>query len=83
MQEILALPQWERECWRAVFAQFGPLDWRRDDLLFARVNQFQAVGDDPLREFILFKEPDDRETVEDREEALLRELGYYDQKGGE
>ena len=83
MQEILALPQWERECWRAVFAQFGPLDWRRDDLLFARVNQFQAVGDDPLREFILFKEPDDREAVEDREEALLRQLGYYDQKDGE
>ncbi len=83
MQEILALPQWERECWRDVFAQFGPLDWRRDDLLFARVNQFQATGGDPLKEFILFQEAGDRESREDREETLLRQLGYYDQKSDE
>lgn len=31
----------------------------------------------------VIKEPDNRETVEDREETLLRQLGYYDQKGGE
>ena len=49
VQEILAMPEWERECWRDVFLIYGPLDWKRSDLLTARVNQYQAAGDAPPR----------------------------------
>ncbi len=67
------MPQWERECWRDAFALYGPLDWKRTDLLFARVNQFQSVGGDPLKDFILFRDPGDPEpgqTVEEKMAAL-------------
>lgn len=77
VQEILVLPQWERECWRDLFAAYGPLDWKRDDLLFARVNQYQSVGNDPLKEFLLFADPSEAENnAKQTEDELMRKLGY-------
>lgn len=75
VQEILDLPQWERDAWRYVFDLFGPLDWKREDLLFARVNQYQAIGGEPLKNFILFRDPSEQEPEQD-EEDLLKALGY-------
>lgn len=57
VQEILALPAWEREIWRSVFDLFGPLDWKRDDYLAARACQFQSTGSLPLKDFVLFPDP--------------------------
>lgn len=77
VQEILALPEWERYCWKQLFMLYGPLDWRRQDFLFARVNQYQSTGADPLREFVLFSEPADRrEKGRETEDDLLEKLGY-------
>lgn len=77
VQEILALPLWERECWRDVFALYGPLDWKREDFLFARVNQYQSVGGDPLKDFILFPDPSERdEPAKQTEDDALLAWGY-------
>ena len=80
VQEILLLPEWERYCWKQLFAYYGPLDWRREDYLFARVNQYQSTGKDPLKEFILFQEPADRkiEKTKQTEDELLASLGYFE-----
>lgn len=59
-----------------MFDYYGPLDWRRDDLLFARVNQYQATGDRPLSDFVLIKEPKDRIPEKRTEEDVLAMLGY-------
>ena len=75
VQEILSLPEWERECWRDVFLIYGPLDWKRSDLLTARVNQYQAAGDAPLGDFVLFKDPSMSETKQS-ENDLLKKLGW-------
>lgn len=57
VQEILALPVWEREIWRSVFDLFGPLDWKRDDYHAARACQFQSTGSLPLERYLLFPDP--------------------------
>lgn len=82
VSEVLLLPEWERETWRFLFEIYGPLDWERSDLLTARVNQFQAVGGKPLKEFVLFPSPADRKipTREEREDELLRKLGFKESK---
>ena len=58
-----------------MFALYGPLDWKREDLLFARVNQYQSIGGDALKEFLLFKDPSEPE-VKQTEDELLKKLGY-------
>lgn len=71
------MPIWERETWKYIFSMFGPLDWSRADLLFARVNQYQAIGGAPLKDFVLFRDPTDREEEEqNQEEELLKKLGW-------
>lgn len=75
MQEILALPLWELECWKAVFMLYGPLCWKRNDYLIARVNQYQGIGDDALNEYLLFKDPSEKEPVR-TEEEVLASLGW-------
>lgn len=73
--EILALPEWERRIWRDVFDIYGPLDWKRNDFLFAHVNQFQTPERIPLKEFILFRDPTAQEPKR-TEDDVLREFGY-------
>lgn len=73
------MPIWERETWKSLFEMFGPLDWKRADLLFARVNQYQAVGGSPLNDFILFRDPSERESIEDKETELLAKLGWTEE----
>ena len=70
------MPEWERRIWRDVFDLYGPLDWKRDDMLIARVNQYQAAERAPLKDFILFTDPTERETGEQTEEDLLKAFGY-------
>lgn len=70
------MPIWERETWKYLFRMHGPLDWRRDDFLFARVNQFQAMGDAPLKEFLLFTDPSEKEDEQQKEEELMRKMGW-------
>lgn len=75
--EILELPEWERMAWRAVFDLYGPLDWKRGDLLAARVNQYQAADSAPLRDFVLFRDPSERdEARKQTEEDVLKAFGY-------
>ena len=74
MQEVLELPEWERSAWRSLFELVGPLDWKRSDILMARVNQYQAAGQEPLKSFILFKDPTEREKQS--EEEILAALGF-------
>ena len=75
VQEVLELPQWEIQTWRYLFALYGPLDWKREDLLVARINQYQAIGGEPLKEFVLFRDPS--EIVERRtEDDVLRAFGF-------
>lgn len=77
VKEILDLPEWERETWKAVFTIYGPLDWKREDLLLARVNQYQAAGGSPLRDFILFRDPTEKaEERKQTEEDVLKAFGY-------
>ena len=64
------------QCWKWVFDIYGPLDWKRADLLFARVNQYQSTGDSPLKDFVLFKDPSEIETREERELSVLSALGW-------
>lgn len=82
--ELLSLPRWEIEAWRALFDIVGPLDWKRTDLLFARVNQYQSAEAAPLKEFILFGDPtvkeDDEKSRREREKELLYKLGYREEK---
>lgn len=78
VSEVLLLPEWERETWRFLFDLYGPMDWKREDLRTARVNQFQAVGGKPLKEFVLFPDPSER-VEKDKEEELLHALGYYEE----
>lgn len=75
----MELPEWERYCWKQLFSFYGPLDWRREDYLFARVNQFQSTGKTPLSEFILFKEPSERLEKRQTEEDVLAMLGYVEE----
>lgn len=79
VQEILELPEWERYCWKQLFTFYGPLDWRRDDYLFARVSQALSTDREPLREFVLFKEPQDLESARQTEDDVLAMLGYVEE----
>lgn len=63
MQEIEALPSWELDLWRSAFEVFGALDWRRLDLLFARLVQMQLAKPLTLRECVLFPAPEDIEAL--------------------
>ena len=81
IQEVLALPKWERVLWRNAFSLYGPLDWRREDLLFAALTQMQSTGEKPLGDFVLFPEPAARAAKEEREwsrEAILARFGAED-----
>ena len=63
-----------------MFDVYGPLDWKRADLLIARVNQFQAVGSDPLKDFVLFRDPTERPlSREERENEILAKFGWTDE----
>ena len=74
------MPEWERETWKAIFTIYGPLDWKREDLLLARVNQYQAAGGSPLRDFILFRDPTEKaEERKQTEEDVLKAFGYRDE----
>lgn len=80
----MSLPRWEIEAWRALFDIIGPLDWKRTDLLLARVNQYQAGDPDALlKDFILFSDPTVKEDPEqarrEREKELLYKLGYREE----
>lgn len=75
MTEILALPEWERKTWRDVFDVYGPLDWKRNDFLFASVNQYQTAGDIMLKKFILFRDPTAKEPKQ-TETDFLKSFGY-------
>lgn len=57
VQEVLALPAWEREIWKSAFDLFGPLDWKRDDYWNARLCQFLSTGSTALDGFLLFPDP--------------------------
>ncbi len=71
------MPIWERETWKYLFNMFGPLDWRRADFLCARVNQYQAMGDAQLKDFLLFRDPSEKgDDEKDKEEELLKKLGW-------
>ena len=76
----MSLPRWELEAWRALFDMVGPLDWKRQDLLFARVNQYQSAEEAKLKDFLLFKDPtiqdDPEQERRERELELLYKLGY-------
>ena len=74
--EILALPEWERKIWRDVFDVYGPLDWKRDDLLYARVNQYQAATSAPLRDFVLFRDPTEKGKEKQTEDDVLKAFGF-------
>ncbi len=54
---------------------YGPLDWKRNDLLFASVNQYQTAEKIPLKEFILFRDPTAKEPKQ-TELDVLRAFGY-------
>lgn len=59
VSEILRLPYWEIQSWRYFFDLFGPLDWRRDDLMDARQTYLQTADHvSSLRDFVLFPEPE-------------------------
>ena len=57
LAQVLSLPRWEIEAWRALFDVYGPLDWKRDDLLTASILRQNSVEKLPLRDFILFNDP--------------------------
>ena len=81
LAQVLSLPRWEIEAWRALFDVYGPLDWKRDDLRIARVNQYQCSDPDSLlKEFLLFRDPTfmptEAEERNRREEALLEKFGF-------
>lgn len=81
LAQALTLPLWEVEAWRAFFDVYGPLDFKRNDLLFARLNQFNCADKDArLRDFVLFPDPsvkiDPAAERNAREENLLRAFGY-------
>ena len=81
LAQALTLPLWEVEAWRAFFDVYGPLDFKRIDLLFARLNQFNCADKDArLRDFVLFPDPsikiDPVAERNAREENLLRAFGY-------
>lgn len=73
----MSLPTWEKVGWRCLFDVYGPLDWKRIDLLFGRGYQY-AAGDGvtPLDEFVLFRDPSAEPTKREREAALMAALGY-------
>ena len=72
------MPLWERKTWKSLFELFGPLDWKRQDFLIARVNQHQSIEKRPLDDFLLFRDP--TEIMEDREEQILAKLGWDGRK---
>ena len=76
LTEILSLPEWEIVLWKSVFDLYGPLDWQRNDLLIARINQFQAAEPSPLRDFVLFEDPKDRKSGKNTEDDILKAFGY-------
>lgn len=83
--EILEIPRWELESWRFLFDLYGPLDWKRQDFLAARSYQFASVSDDPLKEFLLFRDPSYKEPTPEesrarREEKLLKAFGVQPKK---
>lgn len=59
-----------------MFDLYGPLDWQRNDLLIARINQFQAAESSPLRDFVLFEDPKDRKSGKNTEDDILKAFGY-------
>ena len=70
VQEVLALPDWERIGWRMIFDVFGPLDWRRDDVLNAKIVQTQYEGGKPLRDFLAFGDPSYKRKEQTEEDVF-------------
>ncbi len=60
--------------WREAFDLFGPLDWRRQDFLAAKANQYQSLESKPLKDFLLFGDPTAKE-LEQTEEDVFRMFG--------
>jgi hypothetical protein len=60
VQDVLALPEWERVAWKAAFDVWGPLDWTRADWLDARqfaLNVADSKGK-RISDYILYKSPE-------------------------
>lgn len=79
--EVLALPMWELELWKSAFLIYGPLDWRREDLLFASLAQMQSTGTHPLSDFVLFQDPLERirkEEEAEKPENILARFGVVE-----
>jgi len=74
LQEIEALPVWEVELWKTAFEVFGPLDWRRLDLLDARQTQLQLAKPLKLKECVLFPTPEDIEPKAQADPGSEQEL---------
>lgn len=76
----MSLPTWEKVGWRCLFDIYGPLDWKRLDLLFGRAYQYTA-GDavTPLDKFVLFRDISEQPTRQEQEAALLAALGYREE----
>ncbi len=56
--------------WQEAFELFGPLDWRRQDFLEARSNQYLSIESKPLKEFLLFDDPTAKEREQTEEDVF-------------
>ena len=74
VQDVLALPEWERVGWKAAFDVWGPLDFERADWLDARqfaLNVADSKGK-KISDYILYKSPKLCKPL--TEEDVLRSL---------
>lgn len=75
------MPQWELDLWKSAFLIYGPLDWRREDFLFARLVQMQCVGGRPLGDFVLFPDPSEARREEEKSmDDIMAMFGVYGDK---
>jgi hypothetical protein len=65
VQDVLALPEWERGGWKAAFDVWGPLDFRREDWRDARQFALNVAGakGKKISDFILFQPPELRKPL--------------------
>ena len=74
VQEVLALPEWERVGWKAAFDVWGPLDFGRADWLDARQFALNVAGSKgkKISDYILYQSPEYRKPL--TEEDVLRSI---------
>jgi len=75
LHEVFKWSQIERDMWGDFFDLYGPLDWRRQDLLNAQLCAYQSTESKPIKDFTLFAEPDINEIGKTAEDRLFEAFG--------